>query len=36
MSRNVTEIFGGDDYDIGNNVEVDDLDSERQDRKSVV
>lgn len=30
MSKNVTEIFGGDDYDLGNNVEVDDLDSERQ------
>lgn len=30
MSRNVTEIFGGDDYDLGNNVGVDDLDSERQ------
>lgn len=30
MSRNVTEIFGGDDYDLGNNVEVDDLESDRQ------
>ncbi len=26
----VTEIFGGDDYDLGNNVEIDELESERQ------
>jgi len=29
MEKNTT-IFGGDDYDLGNNVQIDDLESERQ------
>lgn len=28
--KNITTIFGGDDYDLGNNVQLDELESERQ------
>ncbi len=30
MQKSVTSIFGGDDYDLGNNAGIDELESERQ------